>query len=305
MDRYAEMQTFVRVAETGSLTATAERMNIAKSAVSRRLADLELRLGVQLLHRTTRRISLTDSGRRYYQQAQRLLAELEEVEQSVASEQANLRGLLRIAAPLTFGIKHLSPLLDQFMLQHPDVHLELNLDDRTVNLLEEGLDLAIRIGMLADSSLMARRLTTVRHIICASPAYLAEHGEPMQPDDLKHHTALNYSNMPESQLWQFHLPDDKTLSVRPPVRLRANNGDVLLQAAIDGLGVLVSPDFICHHAINQGLLRPVMSNYPQADMHVYVIYPAQRHLPQRVRALIDFLVMQFAESPAWVITPGK
>lgn len=298
MDRYAEMQIFVRVAESGSLSATAERMNIAKSAVSRRLAELESRLGVQLLHRTTRRISLTESGRHYFQQAQRLLTDLEEVEQSVASEHTNLRGLLRLAAPLSFGIKHLAPLLDQFMLQHPDVHLELNLDDRTVNLLEEGLDLAIRIGMLADSTLMTRRLATVRHVVCASPQYLEKYGEPHSPEELKHHAALNYSNMPESQLWQFVLPNDKTLSVRPPVRLRANNGDVLLQAAIDGLGVLVSPDFICHDAISQGLLKPVLVNYPQPDMHVYVIYPAQRHLPRRVRALIDFLVnkLQVASS---------
>jgi DNA-binding transcriptional LysR family regulator len=299
MDRYAEMQTFVRVVENGSLSATAERMNIAKSAVSRRLADLESRLGVQLLHRTTRRISLTESGRHYYEQAQRLLAELEDVEQSVASEHTNLSGLLRIAAPLSFGIKHLSPLLDEFLLQHPDVDLEINLNDRTVNLLEEGLDLAIRIGMLADSTLMTRRLATVHHIICASPDYLAQHGEPMHPEDLKHHAALNYSNMPESQLWQFNLPDAKTLSVRPPVRLRANNGDVLLQAAIDGLGVLVSPDFICHEAISQGLLKPVLVNYPQAVMHVYVIYPAQRHVSRRVRTLIDFLVEKFAKSVKW------
>ncbi|MDQ1363829.1 MAG: LysR family transcriptional regulator [Pseudomonadota bacterium] len=298
MDRYTEMQIFVRVAESGSLSATAERMNIAKSAVSRRLAELESRLGVQLLHRTTRRISLTESGRHYFQQAQRLLADLEEVEQSVASEHTHLRGLLRLAVPLSFGIRHLAPLFDEFMLQHPDVQLELNLDDRTVNLLEEGLDLAIRIGMLADSTLMARRLATVQQIVCASPQYLEQFGEPHSPEELKQHAALNYSNVPESQLWQFSLPGHKTLNVRPRVRMRANNGDVLLQAAIDGLGILVSPDFICRDAIGQGLLRPMLSDYPQPDLHVYAIYPAQRHLPRRVRVLIDFLAnkLQVARS---------
>lgn len=299
MDRYAEMQTFVRVVESGSLSATSERMNIAKSAVSRRLADLELRLGVQLLHRTTRRISLTESGRHYYEQARRLLAELDDVEQSVTSEHTRLSGLLRITAPLTFGIKHLSPLLNQFMLQHPAVDLEINLNDRTVNLLEEGFDLGVRIGMLADSTLMTRRLTTVRQIICASPAYLAQHAALLEPEDMKHHAALNYSNMPESQHWQFKLANHKTLNVRPPIRMRANNGDVLLQAAIDGLGVLVSPDFICHEAISAGLLQPVLSNYPQPDLHVYVIYPAQRHVPRRLRTLIDFLVEQFAGAMKW------
>ena len=294
MDRYAEMQTFVRVAESGSLSATAERMNIAKSAVSRRLADLESRLGVQLLHRTTRRISLTDSGRGFFIQAQRLLAELEEAEQSLAREHTNLQGLLRIAAPLSFGIKHLAPLLDQFMLLHPGLQLDLTLDDRTVNLIEEGMDLAIRIGLLADSTLMSRRLATVRLIICASPAYLAQHGQPLHPDDLKHHAALNYSNIPDSRVWQFTCPDETTLTARPPARMRANNGEVLVQAAIDGLGVLVSPDFICSDAIKRGLLQPILTAFPQMDIPVYVIYPSQRHLPQRVRALIDFFVQQFA-----------
>lgn len=296
MDRFEEMQTFVRVAESGSLSATAERMNIAKSAVSRRLADLESRLGVQLLHRTTRRISLTDSGRGFYLQARHLLAELDEAEQSLVAGHTNLSGVLRVAAPLSFGIKHLAPMLDQFMLQHPDLQLDLKLDDRTINLLEEGIDLAIRIGHLSDSSLMARRLASVRQMVCASPAYLAQHGEPLHPDDLKHHAALNYSNLPDSQAWQFDMPDGSKLSVRPPTRMRANNGDVLVQAAIDNLGILVSPDFICDDAITRGLLRPILAAYPQMEMPVYAIYPSQRHLPNRVRSVIDFLVQRFTEA---------
>ena len=292
MDRYAEMQTFVRVAESGSLSATAERMKIAKSAVSRRLADLESRLGVQLLHRTTRRISLTDSGRQFYEQSQRMLAELDEAEQALSREHTTLRGMLRVAAPLSFGIRHIAPLLDQFMLQHPGIQLDVDLDDRRVNLIEEGIDLAIRIGLLADSSLVMRRLTSVQQIICASPGYLQQHGTPQQPEDLKHHQALHYSNIPDSQHWQFNLPDN-TLTVRPHVRMRANNGDVLVQAAIDGLGVLESPDFICSDAIHQGLLQPILSDYPKTELSVYVIYPSQRHVPQRLRALIDFLVQHF------------
>lgn len=289
MDRYAEMQTFVKVAESGSISATAERLNIAKSAVSRRLADLETRLGAQLLHRTTRRISLTDAGRAYFQQAQRLLAELEEVEQSVAHQQTDLRGVLRVAAPLSFGIKHLSPLLIQFMAEHPALQLELNLDDRTVNLLEEGVDLAIRIGHLADSSLIARRLARVQNIVCASPAYLAQYGEPHTPGELKNHQVLSYSHVPDSLQWQFQLAPDKLLNVRPPVKMRANNGDVLLQAAIAGLGICISPDFICDDALNSGLLKPILQQYPQPNIAIYAVYPAQRHLPRRVRVLIDFL----------------
>jgi DNA-binding transcriptional LysR family regulator len=301
MDRFEEMQTFVRVVDSGSLSATAERMNIAKSAVSRRLAELESRLGVQLLHRTTRRISLTESGRHYYQRAKRLLAELEDAEQSVSSEHATLRGTLRIAAPLSFGIRHLAPLLNQFMQLHPALNIDLNLDDRNVNLLEEGVDLAIRIGLLADSTLVARRLAPIKLIICASPDYLAEHGEPQHPDELKNHIALNYSNLPENQLWQFTLPDGNQLGIRMPVRYRANNGDVLLQAAIDGLGILISPDFICHDAIMQRRLKPILARYPQNDVNVYAIYPVQRHLPQRVRAVIDFLLLNFGDTPHWQI----
>ena len=299
MDRFEQMQTFIRVVDSGSLSAAAQRMDIAKSAVSRRLADLESRLGVQLLNRTTRRINLTDSGRQFYQRCQSILAELEDSEQQVSDVHKELSGTIRIAAPLSFGIQHLSPVLDNFLKLHPELNLDLNLNDHMTNLMDEDVDLGIRIGNLQDSSLIARRLAPSRLVLCASPEYLQQFGEPQHPDDLKQHMGLAYSNIAESQLWKFIQPDGNTVSVHVRSRMRANNGDVLLQAAIDGLGVLASTTFIAYKAINSGKLKPILCDYRIKDVAVYAIYPAQRHLPVRVRTLIDYLTQHFGDKPYW------
>ncbi len=299
MDRFEEMQTFVRVVDAGGLSAAARRLDIARSAVSRRLADLEARLGVQLLTRTTRRINLTEHGRAFYERCVALLAELEETERAVSSGHKALRGTLRIAAPLSFGIKHLSPLLDDFLKTHPDLTLDLDLNDRTVNLMEEGVDLAVRIGNLNDSTLVARRLARVRRILCASPEYLARYGEPGRPEDLGAHVGLLYTHMSETQHWQFQRADTSWVSVSVPTRMRANNGDILLKAAIDGLGVLGGPTFICYEAIAQGLLQPILCDYELPQSAVYVMYPRQRHLPQRLRVLINHLAASLGDEPYW------
>jgi DNA-binding transcriptional LysR family regulator len=304
MDKFSEIQTFVNVVETGSLSAAADRMAVAKSAVSRRLAELESRLGVQLLQRTTRRIKLTDSGRRFHESSRRILADLEESEFAIATEHATLNGVIRIAAPLSFGIHHLSPVLNNFQKAHPRVDLDLSLDDRQINLLEAGFDLGLRIGKLEDSSLIARRLAPIRRIVLASPTYLQQHGEPRSPEDLKQHIGLTYTNMPEGQLWQFTRPDGSLVSVRVPGHLKANNGEFLLNAAIDDLGVVVSTTFIACKAIEQGLLKPILCEFEPKPVSLYVIYPSQRHLPHRVRTLIDFLAECFCENPYWdIFTP--
>ena len=302
MDRFQEMQTFVRVVEAGSLTAAADRLNIAKSAVSRRLAELESRLGVQLLNRSTRRLNLTESGRHYYERCQRILAELEETEQLVTSEHSGLRGTIRIAAPLSFGLLHLSPALNEFLARHPELSLDLDLDDRTVNMMVEGVDLAIRIGRLNDSTLVARRLAPIRTLVCASPAYLEKHGTPEHPAQLSEHQGLSYSNIPEGQFWQFQQPDGSWLTAHPRIRMRADNGDILLQAAIDGLGIAISPSFIAFKAVAQGLLQPLLQDFPRHEEAAYAIYPAQQHLPRRVRVLIDFLAERFGDRPYWDIS---
>lgn len=299
MDRFEEMRTFVRVVEAGSLSAAADRLNIAKSAVSRRLSDLENRLGVQLLNRTTRRLNLTDSGSLFYQRCQRILADLDETEHFVSSEHTKLRGTIRIAAPLSFGIQHLSPVLDDFLKEHPELSLDLDLNDRTVNLMDEAVDLGIRIGKLQDSSMMARKLAQTKQIFCASPEYLERYGEPQTPEDLKNHFGLSYSNVSEGQLWLFTNEVGRSYSVHVPFRMRANNGDVLLKAALDGLGVVATVSFICYREIEQGLLRQILCDYKTEEVGIYAIYPSQRHLPGRVRLLIDYLVERFGEEPYW------
>lgn len=299
MDRFEEMRTFVRVVDTGSFIEAARRMNSARSAVSRRVAELEARLGVQLLKRTTRRVSLTEAGQLFYRRCQRILAELEDSERAVASEHHEIQGLIRIATPLSFGQRHLSPLLDEFLQQHPGLRVDINLNDSMINLMAEEMDLGIRIGKLEDSSMVARRLAPVNLLVCASPAYLEEHGEPETPEALTRHWGLDYSNIPEGQMWQFTDQNGSTTAVKIPYRMRANNGDVLLNAAIDGLGIIISPSFIAHEAIARQQLVPILCDYDVGNANIYAIYPAQRHLPRRVRALIDFLAERFGVNPAW------
>lgn len=299
MDRFETLQTFVAVVEAGSFSAAAARLDCAKSAASRQVAALEGHLGVQLLNRTTRRLSLTDAGREFYERAQRILADLEEAELSVAAEQTALRGRLRLAAPLSFGLRHLAPALDEFLADHPELVLDLDLDDRRINLVEEGFDLALRIGELADSSLVARPLAPIRMQLCASPAYLRRHGTPQTPADLAFHAGLVYGNIPEAQQWRFLDANDKVHSVKVPARLRANNGDVLVQAALAGLGLVVTPTFIAHRALAAGELVPVLPEYRAPGTRAYAVYPSRRHLPQRVRVLIDFLAQRFGDMPYW------
>jgi DNA-binding transcriptional LysR family regulator len=289
MDRFEEIQTFIGIVKAGSFSRAAERLNIAKSAVSRRLSDLETRLGVQLMTRTTRRINLTESGREYYQRCLIILDDLEETEQTLSSGDVALNGTIRIAAPLSFGILHLSSIINQFLSLHPQIRIEMELNDRTVNFMEEQVDLAIRIGDLDDSSLIGRKLGTSHLMICAAPAYLEKFGEPTEPYELEQHSGFSYSYA-RSASWNFN--NIKT-SIRMNYRLRANNGDVLLNAAIDGLGILLTPKFISSAAIQQGLLKPILTNYELSSAGIYAVYQQQRHLPQRIRILIDYLVEQF------------
>ncbi|VAX00320.1 Transcriptional regulator, LysR family [hydrothermal vent metagenome] len=289
MDRFEEIQTFIGIVKAGSFSLAAERLNIAKSAVSRRLVDLETRLGIQLLTRTTRRINLTESGREYYDRCQLILADLEETEQNLSTCAIALSGSIRIAAPLSFGISHLSPIINQFLELHPHIKIELELNDRIVNFMEEQVDLAIRIGDLADSSLVGRKLATSHLIICAAPAYLQKFGEPKIPSDLVQHDGFNYSYA-SSASWTF---DNIKMPIRMNYRLRANNGDVLVNAAIEGLGILLTPKFIAANAIEQGLLIPILTQYELSSAGIYAVYQQQRHLPQRMRELIDYLVENF------------
>lgn len=299
MSQLEEMQNFVRIVDAGGITRAAEQMHTVKSAVSKRLTDLEKRLGIGLLKRTTRKQSLTDAGRNYYQHCVRILDDIYEMETALSDEQSALSGRIRLAAPITFGLMHLSPALRAFNQQHPEIRFDIDFNDRQQDLVAEGIDLAIRVSNLADSSLIARKLTTTRMLLCGSPDYFAEHGTPQTAEDLLHgHVKLQYTNVSAS--WQLTAHNGETLSLNLPTALTANNGQFLHDAAIEAKGLILSPDFICSDAIHQGLLVPVLQDcLIQTDIGVYALYPQTRYLSRRVRLLIDFLKAYFDERPDW------
>lgn len=299
MDRFADLQTFVCVVETGGISAAADRLAIAKSAVSRRLTELESRLGVQLFQRSTRRFNLTDSGRGFYERSLRILADLEEAELAVTQAHATLRGRLRVALPLSFGLLHLTPLINRFAALHPEVEFDLDFNDRQVDVLQEGFDVAIRIARLSDSSLIARRIAPIRHVVCGSPVYFAQHGIPAQPAELARHRCLTYSNLANPNVWAFESARGEAGSVKIDSALSANNGDFLTRAAIAGFGIVMQPTFYLHDAIEQGLLMPVLKKWRWPQLNLYAVYPQTRHLSTRVRAFVDFLAESLAGEPAW------
>ncbi|MCB1874727.1 MAG: LysR family transcriptional regulator [Chromatiales bacterium] len=299
MDRFDALEAFVAVVEAGQFSAAAERLNIGKSVLSRRISDLEARLGAQLLRRTTRSLSLTEAGRLFYRRASDLLAELEDAEQSVGDEQQGLAGRMRMAAPLSFGLAHLVPLLTAFLHQHPDLQLDLDLDDREVNLVEEGVDLAVRIGSLADSTLVARPLAPIRFLACASPAYLARNGTPQRPEELSGHLGLVYSNLADPDHWTFVDKRGESITVKVPVYLRANNGEALISAAADGLGIVLTPTFAGYRAIIDGRLQAILTNFRLPAVNAYAIYPSRRYVPRRVKVMVEYLRSQFGEQPYW------
>ena len=299
MDRFENLQTFIKVVDFGTISAAAERMGIAKSAVSRRISELEQLLGVQLFRRTTRQLNLTDSGKSFYERAIRILTDLEEAELAVSQQHSELAGVIKIAAPLSFGLQHLTPAFTDFMKIHPKVQLDLDFNDRQIDILQEGFDLAIRVTRLADSSFIARRLASINHMVCASPEYLKFYGTPQSPDALQHHRCLSYSNVHDSNIWHYRDMNGKPQQVKVPVTLSANNGDFLRQAATSGLGIILEPTFIIYDAIAKGQLVPILTDYRWPIIDAYAIYPQTRHLSQRIRALVDFLVERFAGTPYW------
>ena len=299
MNEFSQIKTFITLVENQSLSKAAEKMDIAVSAVSRRLKELESNLGVQLIQRTTRKMHLTEAGEKFYQRCGRLLDELEEAKQEASNSSTVLGGTLKIAAPLSFGVAHLSPAIAAFMHLHPQIKIDLDMSDRRIDLVEEGLDLAIRIGTLEDSSLMARKLASVRHVVCASPDFFNQYGTPETPQDLSNMPALCYGNLDQPDTWHYRDKENMPCKVKVPMRMRATNGDALVEAAIAGLGVLCEPSFIVHGAVKRGVLMPVLTDYQWYAMNIYAVYPQTRHVPTRVRALIDFLVSHFGDTPYW------
>ncbi len=298
MGQLEDMSLFTRIVDTGSITETARQLNIAKSAVSRRLMTLEETLGVQLLNRTTRKSSLTESGKLYYQQAQNILNEVEDLSNSLQQTHVTLTGTLKLAVPLSFGLIHLAPAVSQFASLHPDLVIDLHFADRQVDLVEEGFDLAVRIANMADSTLMARRLTTIRHTLSGSPDYLQKYGTPKHPDDLTKHKLLKYASPTGLS---HHVTDAKgnQHEIKANVVMTANNGDFLRQAALEGHGLVFSPTFIGWKEFEKGTLVRVLQEYQYLELGAYAVYPQTRFLSARVRQFVDFLADYFGQTPYW------
>lgn len=297
MDRLAAMQTFVRVAEAGSFTAVADQLNVARSAVTRQIAALEAHLGVKLIARSTRRLSLTSAGATYIEQCREILDRIDEAEGDLAGERQTLRGSIRTTVPLTFGLLHLTPLILEFSQAHPDIRIDLDFNDRRVNLIEEGLDLALRITERLPETTVARRLTTCRSVVAAAPAYLQRHGEPKHPDELAQHACLPYS-LTSRSTWTF-LIDGLPHAVEISGPITANNGNALQDAAIQGMGILYGPTFIAAEAIRQGLLVPILRKFQTPVLDMFAVFPGNRFVPQRVRAFVDFLALRLGPEPYW------
>ena len=299
MDRFEDMRCFVRVVDRGSVTKAACAMRVAPSAVSRRIKELEARLGTQLLIRTTRRMSLTEAGRTFHARCQRILADLDEAEAEASDRHGALKGSLRVAAPLAFGAAHLTPIIIDFMRENPGVEMDLDFSDRVVDLVAEGFEMAIRIGTLRDSSLIARKLVDVRIVACAAPALLAERGMPDHPDQLKDWPALCYTGSERADIWRYRAPDGSAGLVAMQVRMFANNGGVLRDAAIAGEGVILQPSFHVHKAVARGHLVPILYDFGWPEIAIYTVYPQTRHLSARARAFIDFVRNRVGPKPYW------
>lgn len=293
MDRFLEMQTFNAVVDAGSFVKAADALNMSKAAVSRYVVDMETRLGVRLLHRTTRRLSLTDEGQIFYARSKELLAELQEAEDEITSRSDAASGLLRINAPFTFGILHLAPLWGAFKAQHPKVMLDVTLADRLVDLVEEGYDVAIRIATLESSTLVSKRLATTRMVLCASPTYLAQHGTPTHPADLAQHSVISYSYWATKDEWRFNGPEGP-VSVKTNPCIHTNSGDTCRAAALSHQGVILQPTFLVGKDLSDGALLELMPEYRSIELGIYAVYPTRKHVSAKVRALIEFLAARFA-----------
>jgi DNA-binding transcriptional LysR family regulator len=297
MDRALEMQVFCTVVDKGSFVGAADILAMSKAAISRYVSGLEDRLGVRLLHRTTRRLSLTDEGRQFYHQAREVLTMMDAAEESVSSSAPEPSGLLRINAPVSFGVIHLAPVWAEFMRLYPKIELDISLNDRIVDLVEDGFDAAVRIARLENSSLVGRRLASTRMRLCAAPSYLDTH-EPIRAlADLTEHGVIAYTNFASGNEWQFEGPQGHE-SVLTRSILRCNNGDTCRSIALAGGGVSLQPSFMVAEDLRRGALVEILPEYQSVELGIYAVYPTRKHLAPKVRMLINFLVERFAE-PDW------
>lgn len=299
MDTIDGMRTFVTVVNAGSFTAAAERLDLSQALVSKYVGQLEARLGVRLLNRTTRRLSLTEVGRAYHERCMQLLESFDELEAAVQERHSTPRGHLRISAPLTFGELYLTPLISEFLQREPGISVDLQLNDRFVDLLDEGVDVAIRMGKLEDSQLVARRLGRSRLVLCAAENYLARAGTPEHPRDLADHVCILDSNLRSFPHWPFHAAGED-FTVRVSGRFTVNSAQAARKMALAGQGVALCPDYVVGDDLGQGRLRALLGEFQAPAPGIYALYPHSRYLAAKVRAFVDFLVGRFAEQADWL-----
>jgi DNA-binding transcriptional LysR family regulator len=297
VDRFDEYSHFIRVAQAGSFTAAAKGVGLTASALSKHIKALEARLGVRLLNRTTRRVALTDAGRAFLERAESIVADVGEAEAALADLEARPRGLLRIGAPMDFGRLHLSGAIASFMAEQPELRVEIELSDHAVDILDAALDVVVRIGVLRDSSLVARHLGPCRRVICASPDYLRRHGRPAKLEDLSQHKRIGYLYEAEPS-WHFET-DAGSVRVNVPFAHRSNNGEVTRALLLEGLGIALLPTFLVADALRDGRLEAVLADRAESVIPIHAVYPHRKHLSAKVRAFVDHLVSHCGPQPYW------
>lgn len=297
MDRFIAMNVFAKVVEAGSFAAAARHFELSPAMVSKHIQMLEQHLGVRLLNRTTRRVIATEVGHEYYERSLRILDELGEADRAATDLQATPRGRLRVSAPVTFGTRYVAPAVADYLVAYPDVTVDLVFDDRHLDLLKDGFDIAIRLGDLADSSLIARKLGSAHMVLCASPGYLAKHGSPATPEELGDRNCLTYAHASARSVWQFTAADGRLESIPVSGRLRANNGEALRVLAVEGEGIALLPDFLVSEELQAGRLAPLLPEHRPADRPIQAIYPHSRYVPAKVRAFIECLAARCINVP--------
>ncbi len=299
VDRLAAIQVFAQVVEGGSFAKAAERLGLSTSAASRHVAELEGHLQTRLLNRTTRRVSLTESGRAFYERSVQLLADLAEAEEEASSAAVVPRGTIRLTTSVNFGVRHVAPAIAAFLERHREVRFDVSLSDRVVDLVEEGFDLAIRIGGPGADNLVARKLGETRLVPCASPGYLARHGAPKTPEDLAGHNCFTYEYVSPRHVWRFRDRGGTEHAVRVSGRLHSNNGELLAEAAAQGAGIVFEPAFIVGPEVRAGRLVPLLQDYVPPPVPIYALYPSRKHLSAKVRRFVDVLTERFAVAQDW------
>ena len=298
IDIVASMRVFTAVVDAGSFAGAADKLDLSRGMATRYVAQLEAHLGVRLLNRTTRKLSLTEAGTDYYQRATQVLAMVEEAETSVAQEASVPRGTLRVTSSQAFGVRHLGWAVTEYLQRYPGVQIDVTLNDRVVDLVEEGFDLAIRVAARIEPGLIARKLAPARIVACASPGYLKKHGAPKSPEELGDHNCLTYANWSLQDEWRFRRKNvERKVSISG--NLRGNNGDILSTAAIEGLGVILHPTFMVYEALREKKLVRILSDWKVDDLTVFAVYPNRKFLPPKVRSFIDFLAERFGPEPYW------